>query len=165
VASTALGVVLRPARLGDVPGIHALIAQWAEKKLLLPRSMGELYESARDFIVAQAEVGGIVGCAALHIDTDKIAELKALAVAEAVHGQGIGRRLVERCLAEAAKLGLEKVFCLTYQVDFFTKLGFSKVDRSRLPEKVWGECIRCHRFLDCDEVAMWRAVTTEPATV
>src|SRR5258706_202626 len=83
------------------------------KKLLLSRSLGELYETCRDFIVAEAEVGGLVGCAALHIDTDKIGELKALAVAQSAHGQGIGRQLVERCCAEAVRLGLEKVFCLT----------------------------------------------------
>ena len=156
IVSTAL--TYRPARLADVPAMHALIAFWAERKLLLPRAMGELYESIRDFLVAEAEVGGLVGCAALHIDTDRIAELKALAVAEAAHGRGVGRQLVDACCIEAAELGLERVFCLTYQVEFFTKLGFTKVDRSRLPEKVWGECVRCHRFLDCDEVAMWRTV-------
>jgi amino-acid N-acetyltransferase len=158
MTSSALSIAIRPARLKDVPAIHGLLAHWADKKLLLPRSLSELYENVRDFLVAEVEVGGLVGCAALHIDTDKIAELKALAVAEAAHGQGVGRRLVEACCAEAAHLGLEKVFCLTYQVDFFTRLGFSKVDRSRLPDKVWSECIRCHRFLDCDEVAMWRSV-------
>ncbi len=159
-------VSVRPARLKDVPGVHTLLAHWAERKLLLPRPLSELYENVRDFIVAEAEVGGLVGCAALHIDTDKIAELKALAVAAAAHGQGVGRKLVEACCEEAARIGLEKVFCLTYQVDFFTKLGFTKVDRSRLPDKVWSECIRCHRFLDCDEVAMWRSVSVgEPAQV
>ena len=153
-----LAVSYRPARPSDVPPLHALIGAWAEQKLLLSRSLSELYETCRDFLVAEAEIGGLVGCAALHIDTDKIAELKALAVAEAAHGRGVGRGLVDHCCAEAVRLGLEKVFCLTYQVDFFAKLGFTKVDRSRLPEKVWGECIRCHRFLDCDEVAMWRTV-------
>jgi amino-acid N-acetyltransferase len=148
----------RAARLGDVPALHALINFWAERKLMLPRSLTELYETVRDFIIAESEVGGLVGCAAVHIDTDKIAELKSLAVAEAAHGLGVGKRLVESCLQEAAKLGLERVFCLTYQIDFFTKLGFTRVDRSRLPEKVWGECVRCHRFLDCDEVAMWKQV-------
>src|SRR2546430_1570630 len=86
--------------LVEMRALHALIASWADKKLLLPRAMGELYESIRDFLVAEAEPGGIVGCAALHIDTDKIAELKALAVADAVHGRGIGRSLVEGCCAE-----------------------------------------------------------------
>ncbi len=134
-----LDITYRPARLGDVPALQNLIGYWADKKLMLPRSTNELYETIRDFFVAEAEVGGIVGCAALHIDTDKIAELKSLAVAEAAHGQGVGKALVQRVLEEAEKIGLEKVFCLTYQVDFFTKLGFVKVDRSRLPEKVWGE--------------------------
>jgi len=153
-----LALTIRPAKLADVPAMHALIGQWAERKLMLPRPTSELYETVRDFVIAEAEPGGLVGCAALHIDTDKIAELKSLAVAEAAHGLGVGRRLVEWCGAEAARIGLERMFCLTYQVDFFTKLGFTKVDRSRLPEKVWGECVRCHRFLDCDETAMWKAV-------
>ncbi len=155
---TILSFTTRPARLNDVPHIHSLLAPWADRKMLLPRPMSELYENVRDFIVCEADIGGICGCAALHIDTDKIAELKAVAVAESVHGRGVGRLLVEACCAEAKKIGLERVFCLTYQIDFFEKLGFTKVDRSRLPDKVWSECIRCHRFLDCDEVAMWRKV-------
>jgi len=153
-----LAVTARPARLADVPALHALISQWADRKLLLPRPQAELYETVRDFFIAEAEPGGLVGCAALHIDTATIGELKSLAVAEAAHGRGVGRLLVDRVIAEAATLGLERVFCLTYQVDFFAKLGFTKVDRARLPEKVWGECVRCHRFLDCDEIAMWRGV-------
>ncbi len=148
----------RPARLADVPAMQALIGSFAEERLMLSRSLGELYENVRDFIVAEAEPGGLAGCVALHIDTATIAEVKALAVARAVHGRGIGRRLVEAAIAEARTLGIQKVFCLTYQVDFFTRLGFVRVDRSRLPDKVWSECVRCHRFLDCDEVAMWRSV-------
>ena len=157
-SARALAVSYRPARLGDIPAVQALIQTFAEQKLMLPRSSAELYEMTRDFIVAEAEPGGLVGCAALRIENEKMAELKSLAVATAAHGLGIGKQLVLRCLDEARRIGLERVFCLTYQVDFFAKLGFGKVDRSRLPDKVWGECVRCHRFLDCDEVAMWIAV-------
>ena len=157
-APTTFPVVYRPARIGDVPAMHALINQFAGEKLMLSRPLGELYENVRDFLVAEAEVGGLVGCAAVHIDTATIGELKALAVAKAAHGKGVGRGLVEACFTAAADLGMERLFCLTYQVDFFTKLGFTRVDRSRLPTKVWTECVRCHRFLDCDEVAMWRSV-------
>ena len=153
-----MDVRYRPARLGDVPAMAAVIAGFAEKKLMLPRPTSELYENVRDFLVAEAEPGGVCGCVALHIDTERIAEVKALAVASAAQGLGIGRGLVVAAIAEAAKLGLERVFCLTYQAEFFAKLGFAKVDRARLPDKVWGECVRCHRFLDCDEVAMWRLV-------
>lgn len=153
--SEELAITLRPARLGDVPA-HTLINAWrAGKRVMLARSQSELFETIRDFQVAEAEVGGVVGCTALHIDTATFGEIKSLAIAEAVQGRGIGGKLVRACIDEAARIGLERVFCLTYQVDFFAHLGFVKVDRSRLPEKVWGECIRCHRFLDCDETAMW----------
>ncbi len=154
-----LAITLRPARLGDVPALHTLINVWAGKRVMLARSQSELFETIRDFQVAEAEVGGVVGCTALHIDTATFGEIKSLAIAEAVQGRGIGGKLVRACIDEAARIGLERVFCLTYQVDFFAHLGFVKVDRSRLPEKVWGECIRCHRFLDCDETAMWIKVT------
>ena len=156
--SSTLAVTYRPARIGDVPAMHGLINQFADQKLMLSRPLGELYENVRDFLIAEAEPGGLVGCAAVHIDTATIGELKALAVAQAAHGRGVGRGLVDACFSAAADLGLERLFCLTYQVDFFTKLGFTRVDRARLPTKVWSECVRCHRFLDCDEVAMWRAV-------
>lgn len=149
---------IRPARLGDVPAMAGVIAGFAEKRLMLPRPTSELYENVRDFLVAEAEPGGVCGCVALHIDTERVAEVKALAVAPGVQGRGLGRALVEAAIAEARTMGLERVFCLTYQVGFFAKLGFVKVDRARLPDKVWGECVRCHRFLDCDEVAMWRRV-------
>ncbi|GDY12963.1 acetyltransferase [Planctomycetota bacterium] len=158
VAAALPAIAIRQARIRDVPAMAGVISAFAAKHLMLPRPLSELYENVRDFFVAEAEVGGLVGTAALHIDTATIAELKALAVAEAVQGRGIGRMLVERCLAEAAELGLERVFCLTYQVDFFTRMGFARVDRSRLPDKVWSECVRCHKFLDCDEIAMWRTV-------
>lgn len=151
-------VTTRPARLGDVPAMAAVIDGFAEKRLMLPRPTSELYENVRDFLVAEAEPGGVCGCVALHIDTERIAEIKALAVASALQGRGVGRALVEAAIAEARRLGLERVFCLTYQEGFFARLGFVKVDRARLPDKVWGECVRCHRFLDCDEVAMWRPV-------
>ena len=154
----------RPARLADVPAMATIIAGFAEQRLMLPRPTSELYENVRDFVVADGEPGGVCGCAALHIDTERIAEIKALAVAPSVQSRGVGRGLVEAAMATASELGLERVFCLTYQVDFFTKLGFTKVDRARLPDKVWGECVRCHRFLDCDEVAMWRSVAP-PATL
>lgn len=154
----SLTIQVRPARLADVPAMHALINQFAAEKLMLSRPLGELYENVRDFLIAEAEVGGLVGCAAVHIDTDSIGELKALAVAKSAHGQGVGKALVTSCLDAAAALGLERLFCLTYQAEFFAKLGFVRVDRSRLPTKVWSECVRCHRFLDCDEVAMWRLV-------
>lgn len=147
---------VRPARLTDVPAMLALINGYAEQGVMLPRSSGELYESIRDFLVVDCEPGGVGACGAVHIFTRQIAELKSVAVAERLRGHGVGRLLVEACCDAGRVLGLERVFCLTYQVAFFERLGFERVDRSRLPEKVWGECVRCNKFLACDEVALWR---------
>lgn len=176
-------VSIRPATLADVPALHQLISDFARQQLLLSRSAGELYETIRDFLViechaeadtdsalsavdgagptAVAAESAICGCVALHIVNAKIAEIKSLAVAQAVQGQGLGRVLVEGAIAAAVTLGLERVFCLTYQQAFFGRLGFGLVDRARLPEKVWGECVRCNKFLNCDEIAMWRLVSPE----
>src|SRR5262245_61496483 len=115
MTASGLTITYRVARPGDVPALNGLIGAFADKKLMLPRPMSELYDTIRDFIVAEAEPGGLVGCAAVHIATDKIAELKALAVAEAAQGRGVGRELVARCLEEGRRLGLERLFCLTYQ--------------------------------------------------
>jgi amino-acid N-acetyltransferase len=154
--SVEVHLQVRPARLGDVPAMVALIGGYADQGVMLPRTAGELYESIRDFLVIEAEPGGLAACAAVHIFTRSIAELKSLAVSQHIHGQGLGRRIVEACCDQGRELGLERLFCLTYQVVFFQRLGWERVDRSRLPEKVWSECVRCNKFLACDEVALWR---------
>ncbi len=93
---------IRPARVSDVPAIHELILQFAERKLMIRRSLGELYESIREFLVATDDDGRVVGCAALHVFWEDLAELKCLAVSEQVQGHGVGRRLVDACW-EAAR--------------------------------------------------------------
>lgn len=149
---------VRAARLSDVPSLGALINGFAQRHFMLSRTSGELYETIRDFLVCEGPDGEIVGCAAVHVVSGTIAELKSLAVSDQAQGHGLGRQLVETCVSEARHLGLGKLFCLTYQVDFFARLGFVRVDRAHLPEKVWGECVRCNKFLNCDEVAMWRVL-------
>ena len=156
-APSQVEAILRPASLHDAPRIHKLISDYATRQVLLSRGLGELYENIRDFaILEEGEL--LVGCAALHIYNAQLSELKSLAVSPERQRRGYGRRLVEWCLAEARRVGLARIFCLTYQVEFFQALGFVRVDRSRLPEKVWGECVRCSKFFDCDEVALWREV-------
>lgn len=153
----AAAITIRRARLADVLWMQDVIAASASEGLMLHRTHAELYETMRDFFVAERD-GQPLGVCALHLFSKQIAEVKALAVDAKARGQGVGRILVHACCDEAKAIGLERVFCLTYQVEFFTRCGFEKVDRSRLPEKVWGECVRCRRFLECDEVAMWKTV-------
>ena len=101
-----------------------------------------------------AEVdGSIVGCCALHISWEDLAEIKALVVADEVQGKGLGKALLDRCLAEASELGVPNVFALTYKPEFFEKAGFNRVDKSTLPHKIWSECINCAKFPDCGEEA------------
>jgi len=133
--------------------MHQLINYFADKGEMLARSLSEIYENIRDyFVVRQGE--RVIACAALHVSWSDLSEIKSLAVAEDSQEQGIGAQLVEACLKEARELGIPTVFCLTYKPAFFKKLGFSQLDKMELPRKVWGECYRCPKFPDCDEVAL-----------
>lgn len=150
-------LVARKATVEDVERLQQLISFFAARNEMLHRSLNELYETIRDFCVVDHEEE-ILACSALHVTWDDLAELKCVAVAEKVQGSGLGRRVVERSLAEARDLKLRRVFTLTYQPAFFAKFGFQIVDRNMLPHKVWGECIKCHKFPDCNEVAMMHYV-------
>jgi amino-acid N-acetyltransferase len=152
---------IRPARVGDVPAIYELIRTFADRKLMIRRSMGELYESIREFLVAVDDQNQIVGCAALHVFWDDLAELKCLAVAEGTQGQGIGRRLVDACWNAARELEISSVFTLTYATSFFERCGYHQIDKTELPHKIWNECVRCPLFPNCQEVALIRSI--EPA--
>lgn len=152
-AAPAAALTARKATVEDVDQVQQLISTFAARDLMLHRSLNELFETVRDFSVV-ADGDRVVACSALHVTWDDLAELKCVAVDESLHGRGLGRIVVEKCLAEAAELKLRRVFTLTYQPNFFAKFGFHIVDRNTLPHKVWGECIKCHKFPDCQEVAM-----------
>lgn len=153
---------IRPARVGDVPAIQDLIRTFADRKLMIRRSLGELYESIREFIVATDDDGKVVGCAALHVFWDDLAELKCLAVAESKQGHGLGRRLVERCWDSARDLEIATVFTLTYVADFFEKCGYHRIEKTELPHKIWNECVRCPLFPNCNEIALVRSTAPLP---
>ena len=132
---------------------------------MIRRSLGELYESIREFFVATNDQGEVIGCSALHVFWDDLAELKCLAVSEKAHGQGIGRRLVEACMKSAEELEIKTVFTLTYVTEFFEKCGYHRIDKAELPHKIWNECVRCPLFPNCTEIALVRPVGVEPALV
>ena len=143
---------VRPARMGDVKDIHVLLQHYARKGMLLGRSISSLYDQLRDFVVY--DENGIFGVCSLHICWDDLAEIRSLAVAEEKQGQGIGEALVHACLIEAERLGISKVFTLTYQGPFFQKLHFKEIDKRELPHKVWADCINCPQFPDCNEIPL-----------
>jgi amino-acid N-acetyltransferase len=143
----------RRATLADVKEIKQLVDDYAKKDLMLPRSLHSIYENLRDFHVAESK-GRLIGCCALHIVWDNLAEVRTLAVSDSMKGKGIGRKLVQRCVLEGRKLGLPRIFTLTYVPRFFERCGFMLIDKNELPHKVWGDCVHCSKFPDCGEVPL-----------
>ena len=143
----------KKAILKDAKSIHTLVNKFARKEDMLPRSLNEIYENIRDFYVCLNN-DSIVGTAALHILWDDLAEIRSVSVSTKYQRQGIGSKLIKNCLKEANKLGVNKVFALTYRPGYFKEFGFKEIDKNSLPHKIWGECLKCHKFPDCDESAV-----------
>lgn len=149
------------ATMADIPQIHKLLSIHADRGELLPRTMHELYEGARDFYVVR-DGDRVIGCAALHINWSDLAELRSVAVSEQYQGRGISRILAEAALQEARELGIRTVYVLTYRPEVFARFGFTVVNVVQLPRKVWSECHKCPKFQCCDEIAMTCEVLATP---
>jgi amino-acid N-acetyltransferase len=146
-------VVLRAARLSDVPAIHALLREQAAAGNLLPRTQENLVRHVRDFVVAERD-GVLAAVGALEIMGPDLGEVRSLAVAPAFHRQGLGERVTRALLEQARAVGLKRVMALTYVPGFFARLGFEVVSKDDLPEKVWQVCVKCYKFNRCDEIAV-----------
>jgi amino-acid N-acetyltransferase len=144
---------IRPAHTSDAATICSLVNHYAERGRMLHRSLESVYDSLREFLVAE-EGGRLVGCVAVDVSWADLAEVKSLAVAPGQVGKGIGAALVRAAVADARKIGVKKLFALTYEREFFLKQGFRVMSRDALPEKVWRECIYCPKSEACDEIAM-----------
>lgn len=146
-------MIYRKARFDDIESIFGLVHIYAAQGGMLPRSRNTLYENLRDMVIAESG-SEVVGVGALHIMWDRLAEVRMMAIAPAYMRRGIGTEIVRWLLDEGDALGIEKVFTLTYKPDFFRKLGFIRISREELPQKVWKECIDCPKYPNCDEIAM-----------
>ena len=147
--------VYRKPTFADVDEIYELIALYAAQGLMLPKPHRVLYETLREFVVAE-EVASkkIVGVGALHLTWNELAEVRSMAVDENFSRQGIGSAIVKKLLAEGRAVGVKEFFTLTYRPDFFASLGFEVTTKESLPHKIWKECIDCPKFSNCDEIAM-----------
>jgi argininosuccinate lyase/amino-acid N-acetyltransferase len=152
-AADADGIVIRRARLEDVPGITAVMSSYVAQGILLPRPVSELYQCVREFHVAEHE-GRIVACAALRVLWDDLGEVRSLAVRPDFHGRGLGARLAQRVIDDARAFDLPRLIALTREVEFFERCGFTVISRDVLPRKVWTDCVRCPKRHACDEVAV-----------
>jgi len=158
----------RKAILPDAQQIHDLIAAYSADGTLLPRTLPEICENVRDFVVLD-HGRRVIGCGALHLYGLHLAEIRSITVAPWAQGKGGGGLLVKALMAEARKHRVSCICLFTRTPDFFARLGFALAQREDLPDKVRKDCCVCPRFHSCDEVAMVRgelpkfAILPEPA--
>ncbi|HKX68765.1 MAG TPA: amino-acid N-acetyltransferase [Intrasporangium sp.] len=149
-------LIVRRARTSDVKGIRALVAPLAERRVLVSKDAVTYYESLQEFLVAQrGDV--IVGCGALHVMWEDLAEIRTLAVAGPLLGTGLGGRLLEALVDDARELGVRRLFCLTFEVAFFTRHGFAPIEGQAVSAEVYAELLRSYdegvaEFLDLERV-------------
>jgi amino-acid N-acetyltransferase len=135
-------VLVRSATTADVHEIWALREPLIEKRVLLGRELVEIYESVQELMVAVTPAGQVLACGALHVMWKDLAEVRSLVVGESARGLGIGRKIVEGLLEKARQLGIKRVFCLTFETDFFAKLGFSEIDDTPVDAETYAEMVR-----------------------
>jgi amino-acid N-acetyltransferase len=148
--------LIRKARLADVNDMFRIINHYAEKQQMLPKTQLQLYENLRDYSVVfdPDEPDRMIGCGALHIYWENLAEIRAIATAPEMTQRGVGTAIVQALLAEAKEMGIEQIFLFTYEPKFFSRFGFTQVEHNTLPLKVYNECFNCPKFNTCDELAM-----------
>ncbi len=145
--------MIRKITTKEVKRIHKLINHFAERGNMLPRSLNDIYNNLRDFFVFEQDKK-IIGCAALNVVWNDLAEIRSLAVKEGYQKKSVGQQLVVACFGEAKNLGVNKIFVLTYQPKYFKRFGFRVVDKNKFPNKIWTDCVNCPKFPKCDEVFM-----------
>ncbi|MDD5022502.1 MAG: N-acetyltransferase [Endomicrobiaceae bacterium] len=151
-------MLIRQAKVSDVKGMHLLVKGHAQKGELLARPLSDLYEKIPDFIVAE-EKGEIISCGALHVSWEDLAEVRTLIVTKKYQKKGIGAKMVYELERRAHKLGVKKVFALSFRPKFFKKIGYIEINRDILPHKVWRDCIKCPMFPDCGETALIKTIS------
>ena len=143
----------RKAILPDAEQIHDLIAGYSGDGTLLPRTLAEICENVRDFVVLE-EDGRIIGCGALHLYGTHLAEIRSITVAPRTQGKGGGALLMKALMAEAKRHRVACTCLFTRKPDFFARQGFTVAQREDLPDKIYKDCHACPRYHCCDEVAM-----------
>lgn len=134
---------IRRAKTSDVKSIRTLVRPLAEERVLLEKEAVAYYENLQEFIVAEDSEGNIIGCGGLHVIWEDIAEVRTLATDTRWRGHGVGHRLLQKLLVEARELGVSRVFCLTFEVDFFVRNGFSVMaEQSAVDPEVYSELLR-----------------------
>jgi N-acetylglutamate synthase-like GNAT family acetyltransferase len=153
--------VIRRARDSDAEAIARIIAVFAAEALMLKRTPDMVRLAIDDYVVAVDPRGEIVACGALKEYSPSVAEIAAIAVARDVHGCGVGKAIVRAVENLAVKRGIYDVFALTLQPEFFSAIGYQRVDRARYPEKIRRDCLGCARRFACNEICFAKKLQVE----
>lgn len=150
-------ITVRPARTGDVKAIQAMRQQLEGSKVLLGHELVSLYEAVPEFLVAVDDSGAVVGAGALHVMWEDLAEVRSMVVSEKLRGTGVGHAVLEALLTKAQSVGIKRVFCLTFETEFFGKHGFAEISDVPVDEATFEQMVRSHddgvaEFLDLARV-------------
>ncbi len=151
-----MSTIIRPARTADIKGIRAIIDEYAAGRRLLTKETVTLYESVQEFTVAEISEK-IVGCGAVHVLWEDLAEVRSVAVDQNIRGQGIGHGILEALIKRAAELGVKRIFCLTFETEFFGRHGFKEIQGAPVSPDVYSELLHSYdsgiaEFLDLESV-------------
>lgn len=149
-------LVVRPARTSDIKAIRAIIDTYVLGRRLLAKETVTLYETVQEFTVAEFN-GEIVGCGALHVLWEDLAEVRTVAVLEKMRGKGIGNSIIENIVERARQIGVDRIFCLTFETEFFSRNGFSVIEGTPVEPEVYQQLLRSYdegiaEFLDLERV-------------
>jgi amino-acid N-acetyltransferase len=147
---------IRPARTSDIKGIRQLIDSYSPQGRLLTKETVTLYESVQEFTVA-VEGDDVVGCGALHVLWEDLAEVRTVAVREKLRGQGVGHQILESVISRAQAIGIKRLFCLTFETEFFGRHGFQVIEGTPVAPEIYAELLRSYdagvaEFLDLEAV-------------
>ena len=147
---------IRPAQTRDIKGIRQLIDSYAPQGRLLSKETVTLYESVQEFTVA-VEGDEVVGCGALHVLWEDLAEVRTVAVVDTLKGHGVGHQILEAIIARARIVGVSRIFCLTFETAFFGRHGFEEIHGTPVDPDVYAELLRSYdtgvaEFLDIESV-------------
>ena len=149
-------LVIRPARTSDVKAIRQLVDSYAAPGKMLTKETVTLYEGVQEFTVAE-ENGVIVGCGALHILWEDLAEVRTVAVSEELRGKGVGHQILNSIIERAQNIGVKRIFCLTFETKFFGRHGFEVIEGTPVEPEIYKELLRSYdagvaEFLDLESV-------------
>lgn len=150
--------VVRQALPRDVRAIRQLAEPFSQDRVLIAKEAVSYYEAVQEFVVAQElATGRLIGCGALHVMWEDLAEIRTLVVSPDVKGQGVGHALVIELLHRARSFDLRRVFCLTFETEFFSRHGFVEIEGTPVTPEVYAQLLRSHddgvaEFLDLARV-------------